>query len=131
MDQVIIWFIMLKSTLHNFPNFMMICAWIGILMIFLNRFSRVLFRIWRILQKNHTISGNSYYLVRFQIILSELILRGDSLYIISNYKLYSFARFACCCDLGGLKNHNVLAWCRSSNLIGPAKRFLRLLKNFY
>ena len=33
---------MLKSTVDNFPNFLIRCAWIGILMTFLNRFSRIL-----------------------------------------------------------------------------------------
>ena len=33
--------------------------------------------------------------------------------------------------VGGLKNHNFLPWGCKSNLIGPAKGFLRLLSNFY
>ena len=42
-----------------------------------------------------------------------------------------FARLAQLGDLGGLKNHNFLPRHSSSNLIGPAKGFLRLLSNFY
>ena len=34
-------------------------------------------------------------------------------------------------EVAGLKNHNFLPWGCSSNLIGPAKGFLRLLRNFY
>ena len=34
-------------------------------------------------------------------------------------------------EVGGLKNHNFLPWGCSSNLIGSAKGFLRLLRNFY
>ena len=50
---------MLKSTVDNFPNFLIRCAWIGILMTFLNRFSRVFPVFLGEFQKNHTISGNS------------------------------------------------------------------------
>ena len=34
-------------------------------------------------------------------------------------------------EVGGLENHISLSWSCSSNLIGPVKAFLRLLRNFY
>ena len=58
-----------KSTVDNFQNFLTRCVWIEILARVFNRFSRILSRFFEFLQNNRTISGNSYYLVRFQIIL--------------------------------------------------------------
>ena len=53
---------MLRSTVDNFPNFLIRCAWIGILMIFLNRFSRVLSSFF-----------GGFYKISFKIVLYQEI----------------------------------------------------------
>ena len=58
-----------KCTVDNFPNFLNGCAWIGILMRFGTNSQEFCPNFLELLQKNRSISGNSYNLVRFQIVL--------------------------------------------------------------
>ena len=98
MNQMIIWFNMLKSTVDNFPKFFIRCAWIGILMIFLNRFSRVLSSFLEDFTKK------SYYVwkfVLFNTILNHtkwIRTKGDSLYIYHFKYRHNFCLFISGCS---------------------------------
>ena len=91
---------MRKSRVDNFPNFLIRCAWIGILMIFLNRFSRVLSSFF-----------GGFYKISFKIILYQEIhtyyfkYRHNFYLFISGCSHYGRVYYMQTVDTDGKKEH--------------------------